>query len=219
MKMLIRTTALVAMLFALREAGPAHAQGTVTFDNPWIVNGIGYAGLFYETNGMSFEVSNPAQPGASMARVGVGLAGHPNNGTPHLEPSSGLAPAYVIFALTGAASQGHWFTNGAPFGLVSVDLAAPAAPSLSPVSITFDAFKTDGSMVSQTFTTPGNGTTTFQTYSFGPDFASGLARVEIPSQTWAMDNIRFVPEPGGGSLMVIGLLVFVTGKMRARRRT
>jgi hypothetical protein len=94
--------------------------------------------------------------------------------------------------------------NGAPFGLVSVDLADPVAPSLSPVSITFNGFRADGSMVSQAFTTLGSGSS-FQTFYFGPDFAFGITRVEIPSATWAMDNIVFVPEPGSGMLLLFGL--------------
>ncbi len=207
--------ATVAILLGLLETDRACSQGTVTFDYPWAGSGIGYVGYYYDS-GMSFETSNPQQLGSSMARVGAIQAGHPSSGTPHLEPSSTLAPGYVIFAFTDAASQGHQFTNGAPFGLVSVDLADDVAPSLSPVSITFDGFRADGSMVSQTFTTPGNGSTTFQTYSFNPDFASGIVRVEIPSPVWAMDNIRFVPEPSVGSLFLLGLLAL--GWRAARRR-
>jgi hypothetical protein len=204
---------LAGIAAALVSASVIQAQGTLTLDYPWIHDGIGYVGYYYDTNGMSFEVSDRAQLGASMARVGSGLAGHPDNGTPHLEPSSTLAPTYVIFSLTNAAAFGYVFTNGAPFGLVSVDLADPVAPSLSPVSITFNGFRGDGSMVSQTFTTPGGGASSFQTYTFGPDFASDLVRVEIPSAAWAMDNIRWVPEPGFGSLLALGLLAFA-----ARRR-
>ena len=139
-------------------------------------------------------------------RVGPGLAGHPNDGTSHLEPGPELAPGYVILAFTNAASQGHLFSNGAPIGLVSVDLADPVAPSLTPVSITFNGFRADGSMLSQTFTTPGSGSS-FQTYYFDSDFASGVVRLEVPSPAWAMDNLVFtVPEPGVGGLVLLGLL-------------
>lgn len=101
-----------------------------------------------------------------------------------------------------------------------MDLADPVAPSLAPVSITFNGFRFDDSLVTQTFTVGGGGSSSFQTFLFNPDFASGLVRVEIPSTAWAMDNLAFtVPEPGAGSLMVIGLLIFAAGKLRTRRRT
>jgi hypothetical protein len=213
------TSALIGIGTALLSPVNLQAQGTVTFDSPWFTDGIAFVALYPDSSGMSVEVvADPGQLGASLARVGGGRAGHPNNGTPHLEPSSTLAPGFVRFAFTDAASQGHWFTNGAPIGLASVDLADPVAPSLSPVSITFDGFRADGSMVAQTFTTPGGGATTFQTYSFDADFASGIVRVEIPSTVWAMDNFVFtVPEPGVGSLLLLGWLALRCRAARSRR--
>jgi hypothetical protein len=104
--------------------------------------------------------------------------------------------------------------NGAPFGLVSVDLADPVAPSLSPVAITFNGFKAGGLMVTQTFTVGGGGSSSFQRVYFGPDFAGGLLRVEIPSPAWAMDNIVWIPEPNGAALL-LGGLVFLA--LRRRR--
>jgi hypothetical protein len=179
--------ALASTALILANAPAASARGTITFNNPWVGSGVGYASLWYY-DGMSFRVSPTApQPHDAIAIVGAVLEGHPNNGTPHMEFANSLGiPEYVAFALT----------NGGIFSVTSVELADAVAPSLTPVSITFNGFKWDGSTVSQTFTTPGGGAATFQTYALGPDFANGLVRVEIPSLAWAMDNIRFVPEPG-----------------------
>jgi hypothetical protein len=122
-------------------------------------------------------------------------------------------PQYVVFARTNAASLGQSFLNGAPFGLVSVDLADPVAPSLSPIGITFNGYRADGSMVSQTFTTPGSGSS-FQTHFFNPVFASDLVRVEMPSPAWAMDNVVWVPEPTTWTLLLLGggALVYVRSR-------
>jgi hypothetical protein len=203
MKMTRIILVLIAAVLPLSRS--ARAQGTVTFNQPWHENGIAYAGLYFD-NGISFRVSDPSQLGASMALVGVGLVGHPSNGTPHLEPASTLAPGYVLFSRTNAASFGQLFTNGLHFGLISVDLADTVAPSLSPVAITFNGFKAGGVMVSQTFTVGGGGSSSFQKVYFGSDFAGGLLRVEIPSPAWAMDNIVWIPEPSGAMLMVGSLL-------------
>jgi len=98
-------------------------------------------------------------------------------------------------------------TTGSAFGLSVVQLADPTAPSLSPVSISFLGFKMDGTTVTNTFTTPGNGATTFQSYQFGPGFAADLASVDILAPRWAMDNLVFtVPEPSTVALVVLGLL-------------
>jgi hypothetical protein len=209
MKTIRFTVFLFATLFSLKGTHAIRAQGTVTFDEPWLPAGISDFSLGY-FNGISFRIGlyPPPQPHDNLVLVGAaGITGHPNNNTPHVEFINTLGtPQFVLFGWTNAASLGQSFTNGAAFGLVSVDLADPDASSLTPISIAFDGFRADGSMVSQTFTTPGNGATTFQTYFFGPDFASGLTRVEIASPVWAMDNIVFVPEPGVGSLFLLGLL-------------
>jgi hypothetical protein len=135
----------------------------------------------------------------------------PYNSTPYMLFFQQFSPNdYVVFSLT----------NGLTFGLTSVDLADPNSPSLSPVPITFEGIRGDGSHVSVTFTTPRNGATTFQNYQFGSAFVSGLVSVDIHATRWAMDNLVFtVPEPGAGSLVVVGLLILANRKMRTRRRT
>jgi hypothetical protein len=204
-----RTVNILAVaLVSLTSASFATAQGTISFNPDWINNGIEYIG-FYSDSGMFFHVRDPSQHGASLARIGVGLAGHPGNGTPHLEPSSTLAPSYVIFNRV----------NTHTFGLLSVDLADPVAPSPEPVSITFNGFKTDGAAVSQTFTVGGGGSTTFHTFLFNADFALGLTRVEIPSAAWAMDNPVWIPEPSTAALFFAGLLTLAYRRRNARRQT
>jgi hypothetical protein len=199
----LATTALV-----LGSVCALSAQGTVTFNNPWVGSGVGYASLWYY-DGLSFRVSPAApQPHDAIAVVGAVLDGHPSNGTPHMEfVNRPDISEYVAFSLT----------NGGLFGVTSVDLADPVAPSLSPVSISFNGFKWDGSAVSQTFTTGGGGVSTFQTYYFNTDFANGLVRVEIPSAAWAMDNLLWVPEPSTTALAGLGLLAL--GLRRRECRT
>jgi hypothetical protein len=198
--------AIAVTALALGSSSNMHAQATVTFNYPWVASGIGYYTLYYDPGGLSFRV-NDAYPGADMARVGAVLTGHPGNGTPHLEFKNTLGPShYVVFACTN--SLGRSFTNGAPFGLISVDLADPVAPSLAPIDITFNGFRADGSMVSQSFTVGGGGSSSFQRVYFGPAFAHGLVRVEIPSPAWAMDNLVWIPEPGSAALLGLGLLAW-----------
>lgn len=206
------TVSLAVALFAVLSTGVTKAQGTVNFNNPWIDNGVGYFALRY-IDGLSFRVSDPSQAGASLAIIGASLPGHPSNATPHLEPSSGLPPAFLIFAYTNAASSGQSFLNGAPFGLASVDLADPLAPSPAPVSITFNGFRADNSMVTQTFTVGGGGVSSFQKLLFNADFSSSLVRVEIPSAAWAMDNLVFIPEPASCALLGLGLLALASRRV------
>lgn len=184
-------------------------QGALTFDWPGATNGIGYKATWPEA-GLVLRVIPPAPlTQDNMLHIGVGLAGYPYNGTPYIAfLRRDGNPDYVMFA----------HTNNLPFGLISVDLADPAAPSLTPIDITFNGFKADGSMVSQTFPVGGGGSTTFQTFNFSPDFANGLLRVEIPSPAWAMDNLVWIPEPSSAALLLLGLLAVVFRKTAALRR-
>ncbi|HWQ91223.1 MAG TPA: PEP-CTERM sorting domain-containing protein [Clostridia bacterium] len=108
--------------------------------------------------------------------------------------------------------------NGSLFGLNAVDLADPTAPSLSPVSISFIGFLSGGGTVTNTFTTPGGGATTFATYTFNSAFASGLTSVDILAPRWAMDNLAFtvIPEPGTLALLGLGALGWLLQFKRGR---
>jgi MYXO-CTERM domain-containing protein len=185
----------------------ALGQGTVTFDAHPYFDGTDY----YEL-GMWFHV---AVPFGSPYHDDMGIyppiyQGVPQSSTPFMVFFRQYNPLdYIILSLT----------NGGTFGLTSVSLADPTSPSLSPVSISFLGFKMDGSTVTNIFTTPGNGATTFQSYQFGSAFASGLSSVQIEAPRWAMDNLAFtVPEPGVGSLLLLGLLA-LGGQAAHRRRS
>lgn len=174
----------------------AHGQGTLTFDWPWVEGGISRV-VSWPEGQMLFQV-NPRPPAAQdgIAHVGALTPGYPGNGTPKIAflrtPGN---PDYVSFTQI----------NGLQFGLLWVDLADPSAPSLTPVDITFNGFRADGSTVSQTFTVGGGGLSAFQTYQFNVDFALGLTRVEIPSAAWAMDNLVWIPEPSAMNLFLVGV--------------
>ena len=120
---------------------------------------------------------------------GTGIANVPANATPFMMFFLNYCQAdYVAFGLT----------NGHPFGLVSVDLADPQIPNATSLSIWFKGFKANGSIVTNIFTTPGNGAVTLENYAFSSEFASGLTNVEIHSSGsaahpgWAMDNLVVV---------------------------
>ena len=174
----------------------AHGQGTITFDHPL------YGGINYSQLGMGFGVVIPTQGTGSIGGVpgypthdGFVVDNGPNGGTLYMLFYQQFSPDdYVNFSLI----------NGDSFGLASVQLADPNSPSLSPVAILFKGYKSGGVTVTQTFTTPGGGATTFQNYLFNSDFASGLTSVDILSTRWAMDNLVVVPEPSTLTLLSLG---------------
>ena len=155
---------------------------------------------------MTFQVASTTTrlPYGVMLFVANGYYGSiPYNGTGYMmfRPEVGH-PDVVAVTLT----------NGGSFGLVSVDLADTLTPSDTPLPITFNGFKSDGSQVSTTFYTAGDGSQNFQTFTFGTDFRAGLTRVEV-SQNWSMDNLVFdnvvVPEPRI-AIWLVTALVFGT---------
>jgi hypothetical protein len=173
----------------------AAGQGTVTFNS-----GVHFSGTDYDELGMWFSVIIPSGSGHDdMGIYSPGYANLPQNTSPFMLFYQQYNPVdYVAINLT----------NGSAFGLTSVQLADPTSPSLSPVSISFIGHLASGGSVTNTFATPGNGATAFQTYQFGPSFASGLSTVDILAPRWAMDNLAFnVPEPDPTALVGSGLLV------------
>jgi len=181
--------------------GAALGQGTLTFDG-----GAGISSTFYYESGLWFNVVIPAGSGYDdMGIIPPGAANHPQNSSPFMIFYRQYNP-YDYVALS--------YTNGVRFGLTSVRLADPTSPSPSPVPISFVGHLAGGLTVTNTFTTPGNGATTFATYTFNSDFGWGLTSVDILAPKWAMDNLVFViPEPGHCAMFCLGLLGFA-----ARRR-
>ncbi len=187
------------LLFVPSDDG-VFAQGMITFDarNNWI-------GTDYTESGMAFRLIIPQ--GASRDYMGItyGADNTPRNGTPFMGWFRQFNPYnYVSLSLT----------DGSLFGLTSVDLADPISPSLSPVTISFIGYLTGGTTVTNTFTTPGNGATTFANYQFNPDFTTPLfTHVDILAPRWAMDNLVFViPEPGAAGLFLFGLLAGIANR-------
>jgi hypothetical protein len=188
----------IAMIW-MAGAIVAHGQGTVGFSGQVAVHGTDY----YE-QGMWFRVVVPTQGPGNPSYDGMVIAPIPTpanipySTTPYMAFFQQFSPDdYVTLSLT----------NGSTFGLTSVQLADPNSPSLEPVAISFVGYLTGGFAVTNTFTTPGNGATTFQSYQFNPDFGSGLSRVDILAPRWAMDNLAFtVPEPSLVSLLLLGLV-------------
>lgn len=179
----------------------ANAQGTITFDahNNWV-------GTDYTELGMRFQVILPRGGDYDYMGIGYGAGNTPQNGTPFMGWFRQTNPYdYISLSL-----------NGSSFGLTSVQLADPSSPSLSPVSISFIGYLAGGSTVTNTFTTPGNGPSTFAAYTFNSDFSSGLTSVDIFAPKWAMDNLVLaVPEPSSLTLAVIGGAGFL---LRRRRK-
>jgi hypothetical protein len=182
----------------------AQSQGTINFDAHASFTGTNYSEL-----GMLFQVIIPTRGNGSptydsMAGLPaiLGPSNVPSNSTPYMIFLRQFSPDdYVSFSLT----------NGYTFGLTSVNLADPNSPSLAPVPISFVGLLANGFTVTNIFTTPGGGATSFLNYTFNSAFVSGLTSVEILSTRWAMDNLVFgnvaqVPEPGVGSLLLLGLL-------------
>ena len=183
----------------------AHGQGTIEFSGRVSVYGTNY----YE-QGMWFRVA--VQPGDydSMGIISGNQGGNlATNGTPFMDFFRQLNPSdYVLFSLT----------NGYSFGLTSVYLGDPLAPSPSPVPISFIGFLSNGSTVTNTFTTPGNNANSLLNYTFTSAFASGLTSVDIFAPRWAMDNLVFtVPEPAAVSLFLLGSGICLYVRQRHQR--
>lgn len=186
----------VAILLLVSASG-LQAQGTITFQaqSPF------WDGTDYFELGMEFHVvmPRPSEPyhDAMVIAPGSGIANVATNPTPYmffLRQNSQYD--YVSLSLTG----------GSLFGITSVQLADPNSPSVSPVSISFVGYLFGGSSITNTFTTPGNGATTFANYEFSLNFATPqFTHVYILAPRWAMDNLVFsVPEPSAIALVGLG---------------
>jgi hypothetical protein len=204
---------LVASAVLVAGALDAGGQGTITFSGR-----VAFGDTNYYELGMSFQVAVPTPGTGSPNHDGLVISpaitypwNTPSNSTPYMLFFQQFSPDdYVAFSLT----------DGSTFGLTSVQLADPSSPSYSALPITFKGFKADGSIIRETFTTPGAGANSLLNYQFNSSFASGLTSVNILATRWAMDNLVFtVPEPDSATLLVTGLLAFSirAGRGRGKR--
>lgn len=176
-----------------------HAQGTfnrtITFDVPTLPPGTGIATSYYYEDSMTFI---PIDPSEQFSRAGGGREAFPENGT-----------TYILQALTYSLSGSRGGVSR--FGLFSVDLSEFSTLYQLPRTVQFIGYRSDGTVVTADFTTDGtiDGTGSlpdFQTFYFDNRF-SDLLRFEVPTHTYALDNLVFfdvVPEPGTGALFVLG---------------
>jgi len=180
----------------------------MTFDGPPLQPaGTAYGVTNYYESGMSFR------PIGASAFVRVGAnprPERPDDGSAYLQATLGDS---LMFSLT----------NGSVFGLVSVDLAEYSTVVPYAVTVAFIGYRSDGSTVTNSFTTDGiiDGTgplADFQTFHFDNQF-TGLARVQIPTYGWSLDNLFVsVPEPTAAALLVAGALTLGALRLRNRRK-
>jgi hypothetical protein len=168
-------------------------QGTIhiTFDGPPLQPPGSIFGVAqYFEQGLQFR---PIPGTDQFGRAWTNLpSAWPNNGTP-----------YVI---TGVGDSLMFSSSSGPmFGLVSVDLAA-FSTGFPNYTVNFVGYRSGGGTITTSFS--GNGIA-FQTYYFGPEWLSGLTRVEIPNYGWSLDNLMvFIPEPSAGAILLFGALMF-----------
>jgi len=177
-------------------------QGTfrITFDGPPPQpTNSDYTLQNYYEGGMWFR---PLQGSAGFGRTGGGLTSlFPYDGSPYLHGAFGDSLAFS-------------FQTGSLFGVFSVDLAGYSTV-VPDFTVDFVGYRSDGSTISTSFS--GNGID-FRTVNFGPDWSSGLTRVEIPNYGWSLDNLVVsIPEPSAGALVLVGTLAFGFWRMKKEK--
>jgi len=173
----------------------ALCQGTlrINFDGlPAQVPGSQVLVQQYSESGISFQ---PLAGSDGFARVWTGMPPEwPSDGTPYLQATTGDSLSFRS-------------ESGSSFGLLSVDLAA-FTTGLPDYTLDFIGYLNNGGTVSTSFSGTG---INFQTYNFGPDWSSGLTRVEISNYAWSLDNLVVaVPEPGIPKLIALGAIVMAS---------
>lgn len=169
---------------------------TITFDGPPDQPpASSYSITEYEENGMLFS---PILPAVSIGRTVSGIPAFPDNGTAYLQAD-------------GAESLRFNFIDDSFFTLISVDLAGYSTIAPDAV-VQFTGYLQDNSTVTTTFSVNG---IEFQTFYFGPAF-SNLIRVEIPTDSWSLDNlvVMQIPEPGMSVFLIAGGFLFWMGQRR-----
>jgi len=196
-------------------AGQASAQGTfqwtVTFDGPpYLAPEDEVAINYYYEQGMVFT---PIGGSGQFGRSG----GAPVNAA---FPRNGTAYLFGMFTDSLAVSS----SSGAPYGLVSVDLAEFSTLYQTPLTVRFIGHRSGGSTVTNEFITDGiidgaGPLNDFETFYFDDQFAD-VVKVEAPTYGWSLDNMRFrnIPEPPTFALFVGGSLLLAAACYRTRRK-
>lgn len=154
----------------------------------------------YYESGAWFRPIGVVGPGYGFSRVRSGSLTDPDNGTAYLRAALGDS---LLFS----------FLDGSAFTLLSVDLGEYSTGQAEPLVVRLVGYRQDGSTLTTDLTTDGiiDGTgplADFETFQFGPEW-SGLARVEIPTDGWSLDNLVVsIPEPGTWALLILGGILF-----------
>ena len=181
-----KSIVILALLSIVSTVAQAEVVG---FDSPPIPWGSRMTGS-YEENGMLFS--------GWYAYAGDMDSLWPENGS----------EGYLSFA-TGSSLRVE-SVNGDAFSLNSVDLAEYSRVSLgNQKEIIFQGFRTDGAVVTESFTIDGemDGINDFETFYFSEDF-SNLEFFKVNTTTYSMDNLNFttaVPVPGAVVLFFSGI--------------
>lgn len=189
------------LLLLAPVAAPAQSPQslTLTFEGPpFLPPDTSRIVQEYQESGFVFTPIDPDAPWAGFGRRGQPSfhAAWPDNGTASLASDS---MSTLSFSLPTAQV----------FDLVAVDLAEYSTVVPEAVTVHFIGYRPDGSVITTDFTTDGimDGTgplTDFQTFRFGPEWTR-LARVEIPTVGWSLDNLVVsIPEPSCGALLFFG---------------
>jgi hypothetical protein len=199
------------VFFGLSFSVSGQSTFQVYFDGPPLPAPAILVQEYYES-GMWFR---PVDPQESFLRLTPMGSIYPNNGTAYLRTDSNphVPKQSLMFGMD----------SGFGFGLISVDLAEELTTLPNQVTITFLGYRENGDIVGQSFTTDGiidgfGPLADFETFYFGPTFASGLTRVEVLGIGWSLDNlVVIIPEPAAGGLFALGALTFVLWQRRRRK--
>lgn len=203
-----RTLAFCTLVFTLEQIeAQGTLQWTVTFDGP---PAIGPTDAIVITNYTEQDVGfTGIGPNGRFGRSGGAEVNEafPRDGS-----------AYIVAAFGDSLALSS--LSGQRFGLVSVDLAEFSTFYNFPRTVQFVGYKPDGSIVMTELTTDGviDGSgplADFQTFTFDSRFAD-LIRVEVPTDTWSLDNMVFsqIPEPASAALLLLGGLLFLAFRIR-----
>lgn len=174
----------------------------ITFDGPPIQPpGTEYRVEEYVESGVLFTpIPRPLPAPYGFARRGPSVAaGSSESGVPE------YGSAYLRAAF--GDSLRFSFINGSLFDLVSVRLAEYSTLAPDAVTVHFVGYRRDGSTVATDFTTDGvidwiGPLDDFQTFSFDGMGFTNLARVEIPTSGWSLDDLMLSVADAG--LPVVG---------------